>query len=69
MGCGSPLSQHAQGHLRFAAITLVAPVVGFNALAIFVTKKADRPAHRIIPKSRFAKLETIDDVIQKLIGV
>jgi hypothetical protein len=31
--------------------------------------KADRPAHRVIPKSRFAKLETIEDVIQKLIGV
>ena len=31
--------------------------------------KADRPAHRVIPKSRFAKLETIDAVIQKLIGV
>jgi hypothetical protein len=25
--------------------------------------------HRVIPKSRFAKLETIEDVIQKLIGV
>jgi hypothetical protein len=32
-------------------------------------EKADRPAHRVIPKSRFAKLETIDAVIQKLIGV
>jgi hypothetical protein len=32
-------------------------------------EKADRPAHRVIPKSRFAKLETIEDVIQKLIGV
>ena len=32
-------------------------------------EKADRPAHRVVPKSRFAKLETIDDVIQKLIGV
>ena len=32
-------------------------------------KKADRPAHRVIPKSRFAKLETIEDVIKKLIGV
>jgi hypothetical protein len=31
-------------------------------------KKADRPAHRVIAKSRFAKLETIDAVIQKLIG-
>jgi hypothetical protein len=34
-----------------------------------ILKKADRPAHRVIPRSRFAKLETIDDVIQKLIGV
>jgi hypothetical protein len=32
-------------------------------------EKADRPAHRVIAKNRFAKLETIDDVIQKLIGV
>jgi hypothetical protein len=32
-------------------------------------EKADRPAHRVIPKRRFAKLETIEDVIQKLIGV
>jgi hypothetical protein len=32
-------------------------------------EKADRPAHRVIPKSRFAKLETIDAVIEKLIGV
>jgi hypothetical protein len=32
-------------------------------------KKVDRPAHRIISKSRFAKLETIEDVIQKLMGV
>ena len=32
-------------------------------------EKADRPAHRVIPKSRFARLETIEDVIQRLIGV
>ena len=32
-------------------------------------EKADRPAHRVVPKSRFAKLETIEAVIQKLIGV
>jgi hypothetical protein len=32
-------------------------------------EKADRPAHRVIPKSRFASLDTIEDVIQKLIGV
>jgi hypothetical protein len=32
-------------------------------------EKAEKPAHRVIPKSRFAKLDTIDDVIQKLIGV
>ena len=32
-------------------------------------EKADRPAHRVIPKSRFATLDTIEVVIQKLIGV
>jgi hypothetical protein len=32
-------------------------------------KKADRPARRVIPKSRFATLETIDQVIQKMVGV
>jgi len=32
-------------------------------------KKADRPAHRVIPKSRFAPLETIDQVIQRMVGV
>jgi hypothetical protein len=32
-------------------------------------EKADRPAHRVVPKSRFAKLETIEAVIQKLMGV
>jgi len=32
-------------------------------------KKADRPAHRVVAKSRFAKLETIDHVIQKLVGL
>jgi hypothetical protein len=32
-------------------------------------KKADRPAHRVIAKNRFTTLETIDDVIQKPIGV
>ncbi len=32
-------------------------------------KKADRPAHRVIAKSRFAALETIYQVIQKLLGV
>jgi hypothetical protein len=31
--------------------------------------KADRPGHRVIAKNRFAKLETIGDVIQKLVGV
>jgi hypothetical protein len=31
--------------------------------------KADRPGHRVIAKNRFAKLETIDEVIQKLVGV
>jgi hypothetical protein len=34
-----------------------------------VLEKADRPAHRVIPKNRFARLETIEDVIQKLLGV
>jgi hypothetical protein len=32
-------------------------------------EKADRPAHRVIAKNRFATLDTIDDVIAKLIGV
>ena len=32
-------------------------------------EKADRPAHRVIPKSRFERLNTIDEVIQRLIGV
>ena len=32
-------------------------------------KKADRPAHRVIAKSRFASLDSIDDVIARLIGV
>jgi hypothetical protein len=27
------------------------------------------PAHFVIPKRRFARLETIDAVIQKLIGI
>jgi hypothetical protein len=31
-------------------------------------EKASRPAHRVIPKSHFARLDTIDAVIQKLIG-
>jgi hypothetical protein len=31
-------------------------------------EKADRPRHRVIAKNRFASLETIDDVIEKLIG-
>jgi hypothetical protein len=31
-------------------------------------EKADRPAHRVIPKGRFTRLETIDAVIEKLIG-
>jgi hypothetical protein len=32
-------------------------------------EKADRPAHRVIAKNRFATLDTIDDVIRKLTGV
>jgi len=32
-------------------------------------KKADRPAHRVIAKNRFATLQTIDNVIARLIGV
>jgi hypothetical protein len=31
--------------------------------------KADRPGHRVIAKSRFTRLNTIDEVIQKLIGL
>jgi hypothetical protein len=38
-------------------------------LANALLEKADRPAHRVVPKSRFAKLETIEAVIQKLIGI
>ena len=34
-----------------------------------ILEKADRPAHREVPKSRFAELDTIDDVIQRLVGV
>jgi hypothetical protein len=30
-------------------------------------EKADRPGHRVIAKSRFTRLDTIDEVIQKLI--
>jgi len=30
--------------------------------------KADRPGHRVIAKNRFAELETMDEVIQKLVG-
>ena len=32
-------------------------------------EKADRPAHRVVAKNRFARLDTIDDVIRKLVGV
>src|ERR1700721_171561 len=32
-------------------------------------EKADRPAHRVIFKSRFERLDTVDDVIQRLVGV
>jgi len=32
-------------------------------------EKADRLAHRVIPKSRFSTLDTIEEVIQKLIGI
>ena len=32
-------------------------------------KKADRPGHRVIAKSRFNRLDTINEVIQKLIGL
>jgi len=32
-------------------------------------KRADRPAHRVIAKNRFATLDTIDEVIARLIGV
>ena len=32
-------------------------------------EKADRPGHRVIAKSRFTRLDTIDEVIQKLIGL
>jgi len=32
-------------------------------------KKADHPQHRVIAKSRFASLDSIDDVISRLIAV
>jgi hypothetical protein len=32
-------------------------------------KKVDRPAHPVIAKNWFAALETIDEVIAKLVGV
>jgi hypothetical protein len=32
-------------------------------------EKADKPAHRIIAKNQFASLDTIEDVIARLIGV
>src|SRR5258708_15454967 len=32
-------------------------------------EKADRPAHRVVAKNRFARLDTIDDVIRKLVEV
>ena len=32
-------------------------------------EKADRPAHCVVAKNRFARLDTIDDVIRKLVGV
>jgi hypothetical protein len=32
-------------------------------------KKADRPAHRVIAKKQFASLDTIEDVISRLVGV
>jgi hypothetical protein len=31
--------------------------------------KADRPSHRVVAKNRFEKLQKIDEVIQKLIGI
>jgi hypothetical protein len=45
------------------------PPLGDSKTHEAMLKKADRPAHRVIAKNRFATLETIDDVIQKLIGV
>jgi len=30
---------------------------------------SDRPAHRVIVKSRFASLDSIDDAIARLIGI
>jgi hypothetical protein len=31
--------------------------------------KAERPGHRVIAKNQFTRLETIDDLIEKLIGI
>ena len=45
------------------------PLLASEVAPNTMLEKADRPAHRVIPKSRFAKLDTIDDVIQRLIGV
>jgi hypothetical protein len=39
------------------------------AKAKWEVEKADRPAHRVIAKNRFASLDTIDGVIARLIGV
>jgi hypothetical protein len=31
--------------------------------------KAERPGHRVIAKNQFTRLETIDDLIERLIGI
>jgi hypothetical protein len=31
--------------------------------------KAERPGHRVITKNQFTRLETIDDLIKRLIGI
>jgi hypothetical protein len=56
---------HADVQAISAFLTTSIIITGLTAML----EKADRPAHRVIPKSRFAKLETIEEVIEKLIGV
>lgn len=50
------------------ALRLYPAIFSIRTLFCLGLEKADRPAQRVIPKSRFVKLETIGDVIQKLVG-
>jgi hypothetical protein len=42
------------------------PLLASEVAPNTMLEKADRPAHRVISKSRFAKLDTNHDVIQRL---